>query len=44
MEEVKTFINVLPNEAVKIRTEVFVIEQGFREEFDTADNSCVILL
>ena len=35
---IKTY-NELPAEAVKIREEVFVREQGFREEFDTVDNS-----
>ena len=31
----------LPNEAREIRIKVFVDEQGFREEFDTQDNSAV---
>ena len=35
---IKTY-NELPAEAAKIREEVFVREQGFREEFDTVDNS-----
>ena len=35
--EIKVF-NTLPDEAVDIRIEVFVDEQEFREEFDTADN------
>ena len=41
---IKTY-NELPAEAAKIREEVFVREQGFREEFDTVDNSaCHIVL
>ena len=41
---IKTY-NELPVEAAKIREEVFVREQGFREEFDTVDNSaCHIVL
>lgn len=35
---IKTYTK-LPEEAAKIREEVFVREQGFREEFDTVDNS-----
>ena len=30
--------NTLPQQAIDIRNEVFVDEQGFQEEFDTADN------
>ena len=43
METVKVF-DTLPNEAIQIRTEVFVIEQGFREEFDTVDSNCLHFL
>ena len=43
METVKVF-DQLPNEAIRIRTEVFVLEQGFKEEFDTVDNSCLHFL
>ncbi len=35
--QIKSY-NTLPDEARYIRTKVFVEEQGFREEFDTADN------
>ncbi|MBQ2774825.1 MAG: GNAT family N-acetyltransferase [Clostridia bacterium] len=35
---IKTY-TALPKEAAQIRQEVFVEEQGFREEFDTVDNS-----
>ena len=44
MEQTKIFVNILPTDAVKIRTEVFVVEQGFKEEFDTVDNNCVHFL
>ena len=40
MEQVKVF-DSLPKEAIYIRTTVFVIEQGFKEEFDTVDNDCL---
>lgn len=43
MELVKVF-DELPKEAIQIRTEVFVLEQGFREEFDTVDNNCLHFL
>lgn len=36
--------NVLPDEAVLIRTEVFVKEQGFTREFDDIDNYAVHLV
>lgn len=36
--------NVLPDEAVRIRTEVFVKEQGFTREFDDIDNYAVHLV
>lgn len=38
--EIKVF-QCLPEESKKIREEVFVIEQGFEEEFDTVDNYAV---
>lgn len=44
INNVKVFINTLPKEAIDIRTKVFVIEQGFKEEFDTVDNTCVHFL
>ena len=34
MKEIKLYENSLPNEAKRIRTAVFVNEQGFRDEFD----------
>lgn len=43
MEVVKVYES-LPKEAIQIRTEVFVIEQGFREEFDTVDSNCLHFL
>lgn len=41
--EIKVF-NKLPKEAVQIRTEVFMDEQGFKHEFDDTDNTAVHLL
>lgn len=38
------FYNALPDEARLIRTEVFVEEQGFREEFDDKDRECIHLV
>lgn len=38
------FYNALPEEAVKLRTEVFVDEQGFKEEFDSRDGESVHLI
>lgn len=35
------FYSDLPEEAKLIRTEVFVEEQGFREEFDDNDKKCL---
>lgn len=35
---IKTY-KTLPKEAAQIREEVFVKEQGFREEFDSVDNN-----
>lgn len=37
---IKTY-TALPDEAVKIRTEVFMDEQGFRQEFDETDKLAV---
>lgn len=34
--EIKVFKNI-PDEARKIREEVFIVEQGFKEEFDDTD-------
>lgn len=36
--------NKLPLEAKLIREEVFIKEQGFKEEFDTIDNNCIQIL
>ena len=36
MEQIKSF-KILPEEAINIRTKVFVEEQGFKEELDTID-------
>lgn len=41
---VHKFYSVLPEEARLVRTEVFVEEQGFREEFDSKDKECVHLV
>lgn len=38
METVERIFDRLPLEAVRIRTEVFIDEQGFKEEFDDIDN------
>lgn len=38
------FYNYLPIDAKRIREEVFVIEQGFNEEFDSIDNSAIHVL
>ena len=35
---------ILPKEAIEIREEVFVREQGFQEEFDETDDSAVHLV
>ncbi len=40
----KFFYNELPMEAKKIREEVFVFEQGFKEEFDSIDGKATHLL
>ncbi len=39
MKEIKLYENSLPNEAKRIRTAVFVNEQGFRDEFDETDRN-----
>lgn len=41
MELTHKFYSTLPKEAVDIRTEVFVEEQGFEEEFDGRDGDCL---
>ena len=38
------FYSELPKEAIEIRTEVFVDEQGFEEEFDKKDKECLHLV
>jgi predicted GNAT family N-acyltransferase len=38
------FYSTLPSEAKLIRTEVFVEEQGFKNEFDESDNLCLHLV
>lgn len=39
--EIKIYDKILPNEAKYIRETVFVLEQGFKEEFDTTDKVSV---
>jgi len=41
--EIKIFTS-LPEEAKRIRTEVFVVEQGFKEEFDSDDKMAIHLV
>ena len=41
MEIAEKIFDKLPSEAVKIRTEVFIDEQGFKEEFDDIDKIAV---
>ena len=41
--EIKTY-PTLPKEAADIRIAVFVDEQGFQEEFDDADKTCIHLV
>ncbi len=41
--EVKVYYT-LPSEAIDIRNEVFVVEQGFTEEFDTDDKTAIHLI
>lgn len=36
--------NYMHQDVVDIRTEVFVIEQNFKEEFDDVDNNCMFLV
>lgn len=43
MIDVKCY-NSIPDEAVKIRTAVFIEEQGFNNEFDETDKSCLHFL
>lgn len=38
------FYNALPDNAKLIRTEVFVEEQGFKNEFDESDEKCLHLV
>lgn len=38
------FYNALPDNAKLIRTEVFVEEQGFKNEFDESDGKCLHLV
>lgn len=38
------FYGTLPDESKHIRTEVFVEEQGFKNEFDESDNLCLHLV
>ncbi len=42
--EFKRFDKVLPEESVRIREKVFVVEQGFKEEFDTTDSEAVHII
>ncbi len=35
------FFNHLPDEAMAIRKAVFMVEQGFCEEFDATDGACI---
>lgn len=41
MELNHKFYKEIPKEAAEIRTEVFVDEQGFEEEFDEKDRECL---
>lgn len=41
METVEKIFDKLPLEAVRIRTEVFIDEQGFKEEFDDIDKTAL---
>lgn len=36
--------NDLPQEAIELRTEIFVNEQGFQDEFDERDHQCIHLV
>lgn len=42
--DIKIYEKVLPDEAKYVRETVFVMEQGFKEEFDTTDNISVHLV
>ncbi len=42
--DIKIFQNALPKDALYIRTEVFVTEQGFRDEFDETDKTCIHII
>lgn len=44
MEITYKFYDTLPKEAVEIRTEVFVDEQGFDEEFDSRDDEYIHII
>lgn len=41
---IRVYENVLPEDALFIRTEVFVKEQGFVDEFDDIDARCMHIL
>lgn len=41
--EIKKY-DYMHDDIVKIRTDVFVIEQDFKEEFDDIDNNCTFLV
>ncbi len=42
MKNLKCLIfNELPKDSIDIRNEVFVVEQGFKEEFDTIDHTAI---
>ncbi len=41
---IKVYKNRLPEDALYIRTEVFVREQGFQDEFDLIDESCIHII
>lgn len=43
MNNVKIY-NILPDDAKKIRTDVFINEQGFSNEFDETDSRCLHFL
>ena len=44
METVERIFDRLPLEAVRIRTEVFIDEQGFKDEFDEIDDTAIHLV
>ena len=41
---IRVYENALPEDALYIRTVVFVEEQGFRDEFDEIDKNCLHLI